>query len=76
MIIYFDLENEKLASSIFKPIIDKQGKTAQIPPAWAFGHHMTVPYTISKGLIYKINATKAAIKYPLEGIIQETTNLD
>jgi hypothetical protein len=43
MIVFFDLENDKLSKAIFKPLIDKQGKTAQIPPTWAFGHHMTVP---------------------------------
>lgn len=45
--IYFDLENEALAQAVFKPFLDKQGKTAKIPPAWAFGHHMAVPETIN-----------------------------
>jgi hypothetical protein len=74
--IYFNLENEELAKAIFLPMINKQGKTSKIPPAWAFGHHMTVPQKIDLGLVNKLNETINVLKFPLEGIIQETQNLD
>lgn len=74
--IYFDLENEELAKTMFLPLISKQGKTAKIPPAWAFGHHMTVPQTINQGLIKKIDDITNNLKFPLEGIVQESQNLD
>lgn len=74
--IYFDLSNQELAKAMFLPLIAMQGKTAKIPPAWAFGHHMTVPQAIDQGLIKKIDDIMNNLKFPLEGIVQETQNLD
>lgn len=76
MSIYFDLSNQELAKAMFLPLIAMQGKTAKIPPAWAFGHHMTVPQAIDQGLIKKIDDIMNNLKFPLEGIVQETQNLD
>jgi hypothetical protein len=45
------------------------------PPAWAFGHHMTVPkdlQTLSGGnLTQMLETIREDLKFPLEGILQE-----
>ena len=76
MQIYFDLESEQLARAVFEPILAKQGKRAKIPPAWAFGHHMTVPSNMNKNLSTVLGDIMDFMKFPLEGIIQNNDNLD
>lgn len=68
-----------LVETIFKPLASKANNVAALlPPAWAFGHHMTVPSVINgnKGLLGVIDEIRKDLKFPLEGIVQDPENLD